>query len=484
MNVKSLLVAGGGTAGLIAAIILKKNLNIQIDVVYSSNIGIIGVGEGSTEHFKEFMEFVGIDQYDLIKNCDATYKSGIMFENWTEQPYLHSVGSHWSTKNAQYAFIYASQIAKKDKKITDDLQWQNKINKWFLNRSDQFPYNQFHFNTHKLNEYLTNFAKSLGINFYDDEIKSVNINEQGHIQSLIGNTNEYRYDFYIDSTGFKRILMDQLGAKWQSYGKYLKMKSAITFQTPDEDNYNLWTVARAMDAGWMFRIPVWGRYGNGYIFDSDYIDKEHAHKEVERLFNKEVEIGKQFYFDPGALDRVWINNCVAIGLSGSFVEPLEATSIGTSIQQSFLLMHRLQNYNQNIINDYNKSFNDIMENIRDFLVLHYMTRKTNTQFWRDLSNLEIPDSLGTKLERWQHKLPINEDFSHLSNYRLFNSDNFIMCMHGLDLFDHNSIKQEFDSKSILIHQETEKLIQQYEEFSKNVHSITHKEMINLIRNYF
>jgi len=484
MNVKSLLVAGGGTAGLIAAIILKKNLNIQIDVVYSSNIGIIGVGEGSTEHFKEFMEFVGIDQYDLIKNCDATYKSGIMFENWTEQPYLHSVGSHWSTKNAQYAFIYASQIAKKDKKITDDLQWQNKINKWFLNRSDQFPYNQFHFNTHKLNEYLTNFAKSLGINFYDDEIKSVSIDEQGHIQSLIGNANEYRYDFYIDSTGFKRILMDQLGAKWQSYGKYLKMKSAITFQTPDEDNYNLWTIARAMDAGWMFRIPVWGRYGNGYIFDSDYIDKEHAHKEVERLFNKEIEIGKQFYFDPGALDKVWINNCVAIGLSGSFVEPLEATSIGTSIQQSFLLMHRLQNYNQNVINDYNKSFNDIMENIRDFLVLHYMTRKTNTQFWRDLSTLEIPDSLGNKLERWQHKLPINEDFSHLSDYRLFNSDNFIMCMHGLDLFDHNSIKQEFDSKSILIHQETDNLIQQYNKFSKTVHTITHKDMINLIRNYF
>jgi flavin-dependent dehydrogenase len=270
MNVKSLLVAGGGTAGLIAAIILKKNLNIQIDVVHSSNIGIVGVGEGSTEHFKDFMDFVGIDQYELIKSCDATYKSGIMFENWTEKPYLHSVGSQWNVKNAQYSFVYANQISKQDDRITDDLQWQNKINKWFLNQRDQFPYNQFHFNTHKLNEFLINVAKSLGINFYDDEITAVNVNEQGNIQSIIGNLNEYRYDFYIDSTGFKRILIDKLGAKWQSYGKYLKMKSAITFQTPDEENYNLWTVARAMDAGWMFRIPVWGRYGNGYIFDSNY----------------------------------------------------------------------------------------------------------------------------------------------------------------------------------------------------------------------
>jgi tryptophan halogenase len=484
MNVRSLLVVGGGTAGLISAMILKKNLNIQVDVVYSSNIGIVGVGEGSTEHFRDFIEYVGIDQYDLIKNCDATYKSGIMFENWTEYPYLHSVGGHWSAKNAQYAFVYANQIAKKDKKITDDLQWQNRVNKWFLNRKDQFPFNQYHFNTQKLNEFLTNFAKSMGINFYDDDINLVNLNEQGNIQSLIGNVNEYRYDFYIDSTGFKRVLIDKLGAKWRSYGKYLKMKSAITFQTPDEDNYNLWTVARAMDAGWMFRIPVWGRYGNGYIFDTDYIDQTCAHKEIETLFNNKIEIGKQFQFDPGALEKVWINNCVAIGLSGSFVEPLEATSIGTSIQQSFLLMHRLQNYNQNVINDYNKSFNDIMENIRDFLILHYMTRKTNTLFWRDLANLEIPDSLGAKLEQWQHKLPISEDFSHLSDYKLFGSDNFIMCMHGLGLFNSNSIKLELESKSILIQQEAVKLIQKNKELNDSIDSITHKELIYLIRNYF
>lgn len=483
-HVQSVLVAGGGTAGLITAIILKKKLNIKVDVVYSKKIGIIGVGEGSTEHFREFMNVVGIDQYDLIKHCDATFKSGIMFENWTDQPYLHSVGEPWNSKDAQYGFVFANQISKRIKKITNDLLWENRINKWFLNRKEEFPFNQFHFNTHKLNEFLINFAKTLGVNFYDDEIVSVNINDQGNIQSLIGEANEYHYDFYIDSTGFKRVLMNELGAKWQSYGKYLRMKSAITFQTEDEENYNLWTIARAMDAGWMFRIPVWGRYGNGYIFDSDYIDKEHAHREVEALFGKDIEIGKQFHFDPGALENTWINNCVAIGLSGSFVEPLEATSIGTSIQQSFLLMHKLQNYDQNVIKDYNKSVNDIMENIRDFLVLHYMTRKNNTDFWRDLANQEIPDSLGTKLERWRHKLPVNEDFSHLSYYILFNSDNFTMCMHGLDLFDNASIRQEYDSKPHSIHSEAQDLIAKENEFNKKVETISHKEYISIIRNCF
>jgi hypothetical protein len=120
----------------------------------------------------------------------------------------------------------------------------------------------------------------------------------------------------------------------------------------------------------------------------------------------------------------------------------------------------------------------------DFLILHYMTRKTNTDFWRDLANLEIPNSLGSKLERWQHKLPINEDFSHLSNYKLFGSDNFIMCMHGLGLFNRNSIKQEFESKSITIQEEANKLIQKQFEFNNSIESVTHKEMISLIRNYF
>jgi tryptophan halogenase len=323
----------------------------------------------------------------------------------------------------------------------------------------------------------------MGINIIDDEINDVKLSQDGSIKSIVG-TREYNYDFFIDSTGFKRLLIDKLGAKWQSYSKYLKMKSAITFQTPDSENYNLWTLAKAMDAGWLFRIPVWGRYGNGYIFDSDYITKEQAQQEVEKYFGHSIDVGKQFNFDSGCVDRVWIKNCCAIGISGSFVEPLEATSIGTSIQQAFLLMHRITNYNESVIDRYNSSFNDIMENIRDFIILHYITKKNDTQFWKDVSNIELPESLKAKLNMWKHKLPIDEDFNNLSNYVLFKASNHILVLNGLDIFDRNSIKNEYDSNYDYVKEDAERTISELHYFENSIKTLGHKEYLKAIRELF
>ncbi len=259
------------------------------------------------------------------------------------------------------------------------------------------------------------------------------------------------------------------------------MKSAITFQTPDSENYNLWTLAKAMDAGWLFRLPVWGRHGNGYIFDSDYITKEDAHQEVEKYFGHSVEIGKQFHFDPGCVDQAWIKNCCAIGISGSFVEPLEATSIGTSIQQSFLLMHRITNYNDSVIKQYNSSFNDIMENIRDFIILHYITKRRDTQFWKDISNIDLPESLKSKLEMWKHKLPIDEDFSSLSNYIMFKASNHILVLDGLNLFDRNSIEQEYNSNYDYVKEHADRTIHDLHHFENSITTLNHKEYLRIIR---
>ena len=130
--------------------------------------------------------------------------------------------------------------------------------------------------------------------------------------------------------------MSKLGAKWNSYNKYLKMNEAIAFQTEDTDNYNTYTLARAMDYGWMWRIPVYGRWGNGYIFNNEYINAGQAKKEVEKLLGREINVARNIKFDPGSLDRVWIKNCLAVGLSANFVEPLEATSIYFHFQTSLI----------------------------------------------------------------------------------------------------------------------------------------------------
>jgi flavin-dependent dehydrogenase len=285
-------IVGGGTAGLVCALILKKHLDIEVDIIYSKNIGIIGVGEGSTEHFSEFMKFVGMDSREMIRETNATYKSGIMFENWSEKPYLHSISPVFAAKQGQYSYIYAKQISESCSYLTPRLLWENKINKWFINSKEE-PTFQYHFDTYKLNTYLSNFAENkYNVKMYEDTISNVVIGENGNIEKIIGDSKEYYSDFFIDATGFKRILINKLGAEWVSYKEYLKMNSAITFQTQDEDNYNIWTLSKAMDNGWMFRIPVYGRHGNGYIYDKNYTNEDLVKEEIQNLFSSEIILEK------------------------------------------------------------------------------------------------------------------------------------------------------------------------------------------------
>ena len=486
---RSICIVGGGTAGYVTALILKSRFenNIDITIIKSDKVGIIGVGEGSTEHWKDFLDFVNINPIEIIKNCDATCKSGIMFENWQEDPYLHSVNDILQgIKLGQTSIGYQQLITNncRQNELTNPHFWENNLEQFYVNednlKNNIFPVNQFHFNTFKLNDFLNKKCLERNIKIINDEIKDVILNNKQEIIELTGEKINYSYDFYIDSSGFKRILISKLGAKWQSYKKYLKMKEAIAFPTEDTENYNIYTVAKAMDYGWMWQIPTYGRQGNGYIFDSDYINAEQAKKEVEKLLNKKIEIGKHIKFDPGCLDKVWINNCVAIGLSANFVEPLEATSIGTSIQQTFLLMHFLPNYDEKVIKNYNYKVEKIMNNIRDFICLHYLTKKNNTQFWKDLQRNEIPESLKENLEKWKYRLPIRDDFKD-TDYLLFFETNWIHILYGLKLLDIQELRKNFN----FINKENldycKKRLNNFKN-SFNVETIEHKEFLKYVRN--
>ena len=484
-KLEKISVVGGGTAGLVAALILKTRFpNKKVNIIRSEKIGIIGVGEGSTEHWHEFMKYIGVSWRDVIKHCDATFKSGIMFKGWHDQDYLHSIGPEHEVINGQYRQYYAKIIAHNRplQDLNPIFTWENKVDTWHLQDNNDSPYNQYHFNTHKLNEFLTYVAESKGVDIIDDEINDIVLsNHTGEIDYLIGAKTNHKADFFIDCTGFRRMLISKLGAKWNSYSQYLKMKSAIVFPLPAKEEYNIWTTAQAMDYGWMFNIPVWGRSGNGYIFDSDYTTHDQAKDEVEKFLGHPIEVGKHLTFDPGALDRVWIKNCCAIGLSASFVEPLEATSIGTSINQSFLLMHRLPNYTEKSIKDYNKIIETILLNIRDFVLLHYVTNKENTQFWKDVKNIKLPDSLQEQLDHWKHHLPIFEDFIYTGSYALFKDPHYIQIMAGLKLFDKESILREYNMQSTLCHTVADKVDSERQVMYKNKHVIGHKEFLSYLR---
>jgi len=478
---KTITIVGGGTAGYISALILKSRFNsINVKIIKSDKIGIIGVGEGSTEHWKQFLIFTNINEYELIKETDATLKSGVMFKNWNNEDYLHSVNDDLlNLKFAQTLIGYKRLLSfnPKQKQLNNSLLWENKVSKKFLS-NNLIPTNQYHFNTFKLNNFLNKKSIEKGIVVIEDEITNVEI-KNNEIFKLNGIKKNYTSDFFIDCTGFKKLLISKLGAKWISYKKYLKMNEAIAFPTEDTDNYNIYTTAQAMDYGWLFQIPTYGRQGNGYIFDSNYINVDKAQEEVEKLYCKKINIAKHIKFEAGCLDKVWINNCVAIGLSANFVEPLEATSIGTSIQQAFLLMHCLPFYNNKNINFYNKQIESIMDNIRDFIILHYKTKKTNTNFWKDIKQLEIPDTLKNNLEKWKTRLPIKEDFLQ-SNYLLFYESNWIHILYGLNLINIDNINKTLNYFNVNHIKYVDKKIKEIFKYDNN--NINHKEYLNIIRN--
>lgn len=480
-------IVGSGTAGLVSALVMKQRFpDSQVDIVCSKRIGIIGVGEGSTEHWLGFAKFVGIDTNEMIKSCDATFKIGIVFKDWGVPDYMHSIQDGYNLVwEKNYPIVFAKLISDgaPAKEMNGEIFWDNKVQKWFL-ENNVSPVAQYHFDTFKLNDYLTKIALDRDIAIYHDEIIDATLTASGDIDELQSEDATYKYDFYIDCTGFKKFLISKLGAKWVSHKEYLKTNSAIVFQTQDTDNYNMWSLAKSMDYGWLFRTPVFGRWGNGYIYDDEFLTPEQAKAEVESVLGHEIKIGQHIKFDPGALDTPWIKNCCAIGLSSSFVEPLEASSIGTSIQQSFLLMHKLVNYNQDVIDKYNKSFTDIVHNIRDFILLHFVCPRRDTEFWRKVADVKLPDSLQKNLNIWRHKMPVGDDFGDISPYVLFKDLHFIFILHGLGLFDRASIAREYNTMPPGSREHATSVAEDLAKIycSAQDNTITHKQMLEAIRN--
>ena len=486
-------VLGGGTSGQIAALILKCRFfeNIEVDIIKSDKVGIVGVGEGSTEHWKEFTDFVGIDPYELITKTDATLKGAIMFDGWGNKKYLHNTIPEFSKlKFGQLHAAYLLMLKNNSpfESIVDPLLYNSKIRSLIRpknNKNKLLPVNQFHFNALKLNNFLEEKCKDREITCITDEILDVTLNNKGEIDTLKGKKQNYNnYDLFIDCTGFKKLLISKLGAKWISYNKYLHTNEAIAFPTKDTDEYPLYTLSKTLNYGWMWRTPTYGRWGNGYVYNNNYINADQAQKEVEKIIGHEVEIFKNIKFDPGCLDKVWIKNCVAMGLSASFIEPLEASSLASIIQQSFLLIHQLPNFNEKIVDQYNNKISAMNRNIRDFICLHFYVKKDNSQFWKDIQKVKLPDTLQNQLEIWKNRLPIKEDFSE-TEYLIYNPHNFILTLYGLDLINTNELKKHYNLLNENLKSEVELTVISLQTLLKNeLHTIGHKQVLTEIRKYY
>lgn len=452
------LILGGGTAGLTSALILKQRWpDKEVTVVKSDKIGVIGVGEGSNEEWSYFMQFCHFHFDEVIRETDATVKLGIKYVNWTDEDYYHNVDDRFYGNSfiGQLSGAYIGSYIKEDNQTqtTDSLMLHS-----LVPNTNTTPSKQYHFNALKLRDWLEKKCVERGIKVYTDEITNVTTNDNG-IDVIKGN-NEYKSDFYIDSSGFKKVLIGELGVKWNSYDEYLPVNEAIAFPTDDTDEYPLYTTSTAMKYGWMWNTPVYGRWGNGYVFDNNYINAEEAQKEVEEYLGKKVNIFKNIKFSAGALNKFWVKNCMAVGLSSSFIEPLEATSIGQTITQTFMFMNYYDCYDDLQVEQFNDKMRLVTENLRDFVILHYQVQKNDTDFWKNLKNIPLPPTLKHNLKLWKNRLPIRDDFP-ATGYCLFYEMNFISIMYGLKLLNKEALTKIYKGFSEYRKKEIETNLQWY-----------------------
>lgn len=480
-------ILGAGTAGLVSALILKKTFpKYDVKIIESDSIGIIGVGEGSTEHWRIFTDYCQFSLYDLVRETDAALKKGIKFENWNGDgaSYFHSLSPPFYSDYGQTVVqipTFTQSLISSNIPTFDPVVDTNLVDF----RGGIQTTNQYHFNTFKLNEYLHKLCSERGIVFYKDTITDVKLKDNGDIESLSSESGMvYDGDLFVDSSGMKRVLSSKLGVKWVSYKKYLPMNHAIAFPTSDVSDLKPYTLSRALSSGWNWRISTQGRYGNGYVFCDDFIDSTKAHAEVQSVYSEDVKVAKDIKFEAGRVDKFWVNNCVSIGLSASFVEPLEASSIGNTILQSFGLANMLPHWevDRKISAQYDKKFTASFDNIVDFVQLHYITKREDTPFWREVKNTMVyTDFLSEHLETFKKVMPVQTYFQ--AEYTMFNAPNWAQVMDGLDLFDRGFIKQKllqrYEDNFI------QKQVEQYQKFlgdHENSAWIDHKVLLEQNRN--
>jgi len=475
-KINSIIVVGGGTAGCVSALILlTKFPQINVKLIESTKVGIIGVGESSTEHWAEFCRFVGINQLDAILHCNATFKIGVHYENWAKEDFIHTVGNPYDVQYGSYygtfGYLIANGISPKD--LCWQHSWENKLGTGFFKNLNDSPTYQYHFDTFALNQFLHKVCEERGIEIIQDDLMAATLEEEtGDIRSVVSNNREYFADFFIDSTGFSRLLLNKTyGIKWKSHAEYLPVNSAFVFPTSEMDEYNKQTKITARNSGWSWTVPTQTRTGNGYVYHDSFIKKDEAHREIEEAYGHSVNIAKEFKYDPGRLEKAWHKNCYAVGLSQSFVEPLEATSIGSVIQQMFCFIHFFPSYD---VETCNKYVSDIFDNLLDYVQAHYLVKREDTPFWKEVKyNLKLTTNLQDYLEKWKNRLPLASDI--ICPWGMFTAVNYIQILYGLNWFDVDKIKQEY-----LLHAPS---IEQDVIYSLNVSSqnplfaVSHKKMI-------
>lgn len=397
-----IVIVGGGTAGWLTAFsisTIRKDVTcISID---SSKLGAIGVGEGTTGLFVDYLTDLGLDFDEIIRETNALPKYGINFINWSgdQTSYISPIDGSYFPNSALDILFFGSLAFDRDINLTSRglSLIKNKSTDLFLTNgkvSKKFSHPALHLDTFKTVEYLKKKSINNNCEFIDSEVVSVNLDAAGNIESLfMSNGDTVSGDLFIDCTGFSQVLIKKLNPTWIDYSKYLPVNCALTFKVDnDSAEKKLYTTAIALNNGWMFEIPTRQRIGRGYIYSSEFADEQEIIRELEDKFQSKIHKVKSIKFNAGRLENSWINNCIAIGLSSAFLEPLQATSIHCTIIQirDFIVNCLSDNANNSldsvVIKSHNTRISKLYQGMVDFISMHYSGGRKDTEFWKYISD--------------------------------------------------------------------------------------------------
>jgi tryptophan 7-halogenase len=416
--IRSIAIVGGGTAGwMVAASLAKllKNAQCRIRLIESADIGTVGVGEATIPPIMDFIRFLGIDEDDLLRKTQATFKLGIEFKDWTRpgHSYIHPFGpTGLPQERVEFSAYWLKHLESGSARPLEEYSLQAvAARQGKFMRPMNVPRSPLQTITYALHldaslfaAYLRGYAEARGVTRTEGKVRSVGLRpEDGFIASITLESGEQiDADFFIDCTGFRSLLMEgALHTGYEDWTRWLPCDRAIAVGCERTGPFSSHTLATAHDVGWQWRIPLQHRVGNGYVYSSQFItDDEARRKLVSSLEGRMLREPLPLRFTTGRRSLSWNKNCVAIGLAAGFLEPLESTGIHL-IQRGIALLSQFfpdRHFRQADIDHYNRQVAFEYERIRDFLLVHYTRTQREGEFWEYCRNIELPGSLAERLD--------------------------------------------------------------------------------------
>jgi len=458
-NPGRILIVGGGTAGWMAAMAMAQAwipLGTEITLLESDAIGIIGVGEGSTPKMRRFFQKLGISDREWMPHCNGTYKCGIRFPNWSTRPgYESYYHPFFSTSDDPFIRAFYQNMTLRQRNLEAHALPDTFFVSNYLAKHSRAPLPDgaanyvadyaYHFDARLIGDFLKQKALALGVKHLVDTVTGVKQSETGE---LLGVETAQRgfvgADFFIDCSGFASVLICKtLQVPFKSYKDFLFNDRAVAMPTPHPDPAVLRseTLSTALKFGWVWKIPLTNRLGNGYVYSSEYIDQDGAERELRahlQLPDADQTEARHLKMRVGRLAHPWEKNCLAIGLAQGFIEPLEATAlmIVQDTVENFVDAYARGGFTSQYSASFNAKINLIFDSIKDYVYMHYkLNSRRDSPYWVDArENPHISDSVTEILDVWDNGGDLLDEINRQRERMSYSPTSWFCILAGMGRF--------------------------------------------------